>query len=166
MPEPMKLMNEELRMAAVILIQQLDNAGRVDALPEGDYPMFEIIEELDEGTCDLCLQMDGMIIERSHPDFDDAQKPAHINCRRMIAGVGKDEVGPDGDPLEPDYERPRSDLIQKHGHFMIDREKYRPLKVLAHPEGRDFVARPYVDEHGKRRVRIDWRIPPYELEAA
>ncbi len=166
MPEPMELMNEILRMTATVLIQQLDNVARVDALPEGDFPMFEIIEELDEASCDLCLQMDGMIIERSHPDFDEVQNPAHINCRRIIAGVGAKEVDPDGDPLEPDYERPSQDLIEEHGHFMIDREKYRPLRILSHPEGRDFVARPYVDEHGKRRIRLDWRIPPYELEAA
>ena len=163
MLEPMQLMNETLRMTATVLIQQLNNAARVDALPEGDFPMFEIIEEMGPETCDLCMMMDGMIIDRTHPDFDEAQKPAHINCKRIIAGVGKEEVGPDGDPLDPDYERPSSDLIEKHGHFMIDREKFRPLRVLAHPEGRDFVARPYVDDKGVRRVKLDWRVPEYEL---
>ncbi len=163
MLEPMALMNETLRMTATILIQQLANAARVDALPEGDFPSFEIIEEMGEDTCELCMVMDGMIIDRTHPDFDEVQKPAHINCRRIIAGVGKEEVGPDGDPLEPDYERPSPALIEEHGHFMIDREKYRPLRVLSHPEGRDFVARPYVDDKGIRRVKLDWRVPEYEL---
>lgn len=150
-------------MTATILLQQIENIGRVDALPEADYPMFEIIEEIDDASCDLCAMMDGMIIDRSHPDFDEAQHPAHINCRRIVAAVGKDEVGPNDKPIEPDYERPSQDLIEKHGHFMIDREKYRPLRVIAQPEGRDFVARPFVDENGVRRVRLDWRIEPYEL---
>ena len=159
-------MNEELRMTATVLLQQLENIGRVDALPEAEFPMFEIIEALDDASCELCIEMDGMIIDRTHPDFDEVQNPAHINCRRIVAAVGKDEVGPDDKPLEPDYERPSQDLIEKHGHFMIDRQKYRPLRILAQPEGRDFVARVVVDENGVRHVRLDWRIEPYELEAA
>ena len=42
-------------------------------------------------------------------------------------------------------------------------EKYRPLRVLSQPEGRDFVARPFVDKEGRRRVRIDSRVEAYEL---
>jgi hypothetical protein len=164
MPEPLELLNEELRMTAVILIQRLENAGRADALPADEFPLFEILEEIDDATCDLCLTLDGMIISRDHPDFDDLQQPSHINCRRVIVGVGADEVGPDEEPIEPDYERPSSELIDKHGHFMVDKERYAPLRVPAQPEGRDFIARAYVDEEGKRRVKLDWRIPEYELQ--
>lgn len=165
MRKPQQVMNELLRVSAQVLIQQLENAGRVDALPADKFPMFEIIEALDEASCDLCVQMDGMIIHRDHPDFEEVQNPAHINCRRVLAGVAADEVGPDDEPLEPDYERPSDELIEKHGHFMIDRERYRPLRVPSQPEGRDFVARPYVDEKGIRHVKLDWRIEPYELPA-
>ena len=153
----------ELRMTAQVLIQQLENAARVDALPADEYPLFERIEEMDDVTCDLCLQMDGVIVSRDDPDFDQMHNPFHINCRGILAGISKDEVGPDGDPLEPDYERPDPDLLEEFGHFFMDKRRYAPLRVPAHPEGRDFIARPYVDEDGIRRVKIDWRIEPYEL---
>ncbi len=166
MPEAPDIINNLLRMTANIVVMQLENIGRDEAIPADEYPYMEIIEELDDRSCDLCALMDGMIISRDDPDYDLVKNPAHINCRRILAGVGKAEVDPNGDPLEPDYERPSQDLIDEHGHFMRFPDRYKPLKVLAHPEGRDFVARPYVDSDGIRRVKIDWRIEPYELEAA
>jgi len=159
-------MNLALSMTAQVLITQLENAGGVDAAPADEYPNFEIIEVLDEDSCDLCREMDGMIISRDDPDFELVKDPAHINCRRSLAAVSKDEIGPDGNPLEPDYERPSQEMIDEFGHFMRVPGKYAPLRVPAQPEGRDFVARPYVDKYGKRRVRIDWRVPDYELAAA
>jgi len=163
MADVLDLLNQELMLTAQVCLQQLENAARVDALPADDYQLFEVIEELDDASCDLCIEMDGMIISRDDPDFDDVQHPAHINCRRILSGIHRDEIGPDEEPIEPNYERPSEEIIHKFGHFMVDREKYAPLRVPAHPEGRDFVARPYVDEEGKRRVRLDWRIPEYPL---
>ena len=45
---------------------------------------------------------------------------------------------------------------------------FQPVKAAqppptAAPEGRDSVARPYVDNDGKRRVQIDWRMEEYGL---
>ena len=157
------IINDILRVTAQITIQELENAGRVDALPADDYPLMEVVEEIDDATCDLCLDMDGMIISRDHPDFDEVQRPAHINCRRIVVGIGRDEVGPDDKDIEPDYERPAQELIDKHGHFMVD-QKYAQLRVPGQPEGRDFVARMFVADKGERHLRIDWRIEPYELE--
>ncbi len=128
--------------------------------------MFERIEDLDGETCELCMQMDGVIVSRDDPDFDQMQNPFHINCRGILAGVAADEVGPDGEPIEPDYERPAPDLLDQYGHFFVDKQRYAPLRVPAHPEGRDFIARPYVDDQGRRRIRLDWRIEPYDLEVA
>ena len=166
MPEAPDIINNLLRMTANIVVMQLENIGRDAAIPADEYPYMEIIEALDDASCDLCAMMDGQIIGRDDPDYPIVSQPAHINCRRILAGVGKAEVDPNGDPLEPDYSRPSQDLVDEHGHFMRFPEKYKPLKVISQPEGRDFVARPYVDEHGNKRVRIDWRIEPYELEAA
>ena len=163
MPDVLGILNEELRMTAEICIMQLANLATADALPEDDFRVFEILEELDDDTCDLCFELDGQNISRDDPDFDSLANPSHINCRRTLAGIHRDEVGPDGEPIEPDYERPSTELIDKHGHFMVDKEKYAPLRVPSHPEGRDFVARVFVDEEGKRRVRLDWRIPEYVL---
>lgn len=158
------LINEILTLTAQITIQELENAGRVDALPADEYPNMEIVEEIDDTTCDLCLDMDGQIISRDHPDFDEVQAPAHINCRRIMVGIGRDEVGPDDKDIEPDYERPAQELIDKHGHFMIDKEKYAQLRIPGQPEGRDFVVREFIEENGVRHRRIDWRIEPYGLE--
>jgi hypothetical protein len=150
-------------MTAAILIHNLDMAACVDALPADEFPLFEIVEENDEDTCDLCLEEDGKTISRDDRNFEDVTAIPHINCRRTIAGISKDEVGPDGNPVEPNYEPPPAHLVEKHGHFMVNREKYAPLRIMAQPEGRDFVARPVVDKHGKTRLRLDWRIPEYEI---
>lgn len=160
-PDVSDLLNDVLRMTAEVSIQQLENAARVDALPADEYPLWEIMEEIDDASCDLCIEMDGMIIDRDHPDFDDIQNPAHINCRRIMVGIGKDEVGPDDEPVEPTYERPSDELVQKHGHFMVDRERYVALRVPSQPEGRDFIAQPFVDPDGNRHVRLLWRVPEY-----
>jgi hypothetical protein len=124
---------------------------------------MEIVEEIDDASCDLCMEIDGIIISRQDPDYDEARNPAHINCRRILVGVGAGEVGPDGNPVQPSYERPSESLIEKHGHFMVNRERYAPLRIPAQPEGRDFIARPTVDKHGNTRLRLDWRIPEYEI---
>lgn len=169
--DPLELLNSELEMTASVTMIQMENLGRTDALPRDEFPNYEIVEELDDETCDLCQELDGQIVSVDHPDFEELQNPSHINCRRILVGVGADEVGPEQDdegdllPVEPDYVRPSSDLIAKHGHFMVDREKYAPLRVPAQPEGRDFVATPYVDEDGVRHVQLHWRVPPYDLEA-
>ncbi len=157
------LLNTALSLTASLTVQMLENDARVSALPEGDFPYFEIMEEIDERSCDLCAEMDGMIISREDPDFDEARNPAHINCRRILVGIAADETGPDGNPTEPDYERPSQDLIDKHGHFMVDKERYAPLRIPAQPEGRDFIAIPTIDKNGKKRLKLNWRIPEYDL---
>jgi SPP1 gp7 family putative phage head morphogenesis protein len=159
------LLNEELTMTASITVIEMENLGRADALPADEYPNYEIVEELDDATCDLCEELDGQIIGVDHPDFEELQDPSHINCRRIIVAIGADEVAPDGDPIEPNYERPSSDLIQEYGHFMVDREKYAELRIPAQPEGRDFIVTPYVDDQGLRHARLNWRVPPYDLSA-
>ena len=155
------LLNNELRMAAEVLIQQLANAATAAALPEDEFQLFEVLEELDDATCDLCMELNGQVISRNHPDFEQLENPSHINCRRILVGIHRDEVGPDEEPIEPDYERPSDEMISEYGHFMVEKEKYALLRVPAHPEGRDFIGRAYVDEQGKRRIRLDWRIPAW-----
>ena len=162
-PPDAYLLNEELESTAAITMVQMENLGRADALPADEFPAFEIVEEIDDATCELCEEIDGQIIDRDHPDFEELQDPSHINCRRILVGVGADEVDPDGNPVEPDYERPSSKLIEEHGHFMLDKEKYAPLRIPSQPEGRDFIAQSYVDDNGERHVKLQWRVPTYDL---
>ena len=153
--------NELLRITGSITVQQMENEGRVDAAPLDDYDLFEIVESITDASCDLCIEMDGMRISRDDPDFEIIKDPAHINCFRLLEAIGRDEVGPDDKPIEPDYERPSDELIDKHGHFMRFPEKYEALKVPAQPEGRDFIAKPYVGEDGKQHVMLHWRVPEW-----
>jgi len=167
-PDPEDILNEELRITAEICLQQLDNIARADALPPDEFPSFEIVEEIDDATCELCQELDGQIIDRDHPDFEELQDPSHINCRRILSGIGADEIDPTSDPddpqpIEPNYQRPTSDLINEHGHFMVDRERYAPLMIPSQPEGRDFISTNYRGDDGNLHSRLKWRVPPYEI---
>jgi len=157
-----ELLNETLRITAEITVQQLESAARDDALPRDEFPSMEWMGEIDEASCELCSSLDGQIISRDDPQYDEEQPPVHINCRCILVGIGADEVGPDGDPIRPDW-HPDPALVEEHGHFWVS-EKYTPLKIPAQPEGRDFIATVYTDDTGKLRSKLTWRVEPYEIE--
>ncbi|HUT77581.1 MAG TPA: hypothetical protein VM285_07840 [Polyangia bacterium] len=124
------------------------------AVPPADFPLAQISEILDTATCALCRAVDGKVIARSSPDYARWALPSHINCRRCMVFVSRDEVGPDGKPTQPDFEAPPQALIDKHGHFVSSPQKYEALRVPARPCGRDFIAyRPGGAEH----VTLRWR---------
>jgi len=118
---------------------RLYQMGKDDALPAGEWPLAQIIEHLDSVICPLCRSIHGMIVRKGTPEYERWRLPSHINCRRIMADIHRDEVGPDGQPTRPDFVAPPQELIDKHGHFVNDPVKYAPLRVPARPTGRDFI---------------------------
>lgn len=154
MLNPQQTVDANLRGAAFATLVEDFNLGRDAALPLDEFPFAQIIETLDERVCPLCARVHGMILDRRSPEFAQWRSPSHINCRRVIAYIGKDEVNEDGTPVVPDFQRPPDEIIQKHGHYHVDSKKYSELRVPARPEGRDFIA---VPEGRGRPARILWR---------
>ncbi len=113
--------------------------GRDAAMPADEFPLAEISESLDDRTCQLCAMLDGQIVRRDSPEYDEFRWPSHINCRRIMVYIGRDEVGPDGEPMQPTFVRPDKEIIAKHGHFHVEPDKYAELRMPARPEGRDFI---------------------------
>lgn len=113
--------------------------GRDAAMPADEFPLAEISETLDERVCQLCSMLDGQIVRRDSPEYDEFRWPSHINCRRIMIYIGKDEIDIDGEPMQPTFVRPDDDIIAKHGHFHVDPNKYAELRIPSRPEGRDFI---------------------------
>ncbi|MEK7767942.1 MAG: hypothetical protein AAB368_17055, partial [bacterium] len=97
---------------------------------------------LDGRICPLCRQLNGHILEKGTALYQRYRLPSHINCRRIMVDVHKDEVNNEGDPtratLTPDNE-PDEEMRRRYGHFIGDPKKYAPLRVPARPTGRDFI---------------------------
>ena len=154
MLNPSQTIEANLRGAAFATLTQDYNLGRDAALPQDEFPLAQIIETLDDRVCPLCASVHGLIMDRRSPEYAKWRDPSHINCRRILAYIGKDERNEDGSPVAPDFQAPPDELVQKHGHFHIDSRKYSELRVPARPEGRDFIALP----QGKGNpARILWR---------
>ena len=158
--------SDGLTISAKITIQEIDDSAPEIIMSLEEYPLVQIIEF--PGCCPLCEYMDGMIIRRDSPDFDLYARPPHINCRRVWAYIGKDEIAPDGQPTRPDWTPPPQELIEKYGHFIKDPEKFKSLRVLSQPEGRDFIVNKFHREQidpitgnvmSEIVTMIDWRIP-------
>lgn len=124
------------------------------AAPIDEFPRAQCIEVLDDRICPLCAHVDGMIFDRRSPEYSRYRLPSHINCRRVWAFIAADEVGPDGRPTQPDFEAPPQELIDAHGHFVSEPEKYAALRVPSRPTGRDFIA---YRAPGEPHVTLRWR---------
>lgn len=142
MREPDDQITYMLEATANVTVTSAHGLGRDAAMPEGEFPLAEISESLDDQTCQLCRMLDGQIVRRDSPEYDEFRWPSHINCRRIMIYIGKDEIGLDGQPVQPAFVRPDDDIIAKHGHFHVDPNKYRELRIPSRPEGRDFIFSP------------------------
>ena len=159
---------QRLTLSASVVIRDLDAEARADLADLDRWPMAQIVEVLDDRTCPLCRYMDGMVLDRRMPEFDKWVLPPHINCRRTVAYVAGDEMelGPDGKPrpIGPDFIEPPRDLIEKYGHFITNPEKDAALRVMAQPEGRDFIfARVKDADTGIITPTLFWRCEPVDL---
>ena len=130
-----------LDQTAAVTVTDLYGLGRdaYDRADDAEWPNAQIIETLDKRTCLLCRRLHGMILARTDPRYQQYKHPSHINCRRIIAFIGRRELGDDGKPLKPTFKDPDPELLRKHGHFHVDPDKYAPLRIPARPEGRDFI---------------------------
>jgi hypothetical protein len=168
MPDLPEIMNQHLTMTATVIVGELDAEARAELADLALWPLAQIVEVLDERTCPLCEYVDGMILDRRSPEFERWRNPSHINCRRTLAYVSsrEREIGPDGQPIptRPDFVEPPAALIYKHGHFVVDPERYSPLRIPAQPEGRDFVFKRIRDpESGDLVSVLHWRTRMYEI---
>ncbi len=158
---PDSTINQILNNSATATLVHDFDLGR-DAAPAREaFPLAEINEVLDDVICPLCQSLHGKIMARNSAAYEEFKRPSHINCRRIMVFIGKDEVDLDGEPMTPDFERPPQELLDKHGHFHIDPDKYAQLRIPSRPEARDFIfARGAAGEPG----RLLWR-PGLSLEA-
>ena len=165
-PEPrVDPLDEFLEKALVatgeVLVTQTIAQARDDAAPRNEFPMAERVEPGPKED-DLCQDIDGRIVRRDDPLYEEFNGPVHINCEGFWAFIGADEVDPDGNPLQPNFRRPAQEIIDKSGHFVTDPSKYAPLRVHPDPAGRHFIFRRFKDPAtGEFISVVDWQVPPY-----
>ncbi len=157
-----------LRGTTGSLVAQAWNRGWDEAAPVSEWTHGQRSERNDAVTCPLCRAANGRIVDRRRPDAARWSSAFHINCRGFLIPIHRDERdnlgnGPladfpaDGDLVvfDPDKDPvPFSELIEKHGHFVSNPERYAPLNVPARPTGRDFIA---YRRAGEQHVTLRWR---------
>jgi hypothetical protein len=123
--------------------------GKDDAIPDAEWPYSQIIEHLDKRLCALCRAVHGKIVVKGTPEHARWRLPSHINCRRILVDLHRDQRDADGKPPQPDLREPPDGvsqdawdkLVKQHGHFLNDPKKYEALRCPARPTGRDFIYR-------------------------
>ncbi len=110
-------------------------------------------------TCPLCLALDGKVMRANSAEAKRFTPPLHINCDCILTEVGDDEVGA-VDWLTPPDQDGLADLVEQHGHFVSNPDKYVALKIPAGPTGRDFTLRRTKD--GEPNI-LEWHRPRYPL---
>jgi len=155
-------LHNTVNATATLSVMDTGNMAERDVVPQDRYPLAQWISVLEETTCALCEKLNGQIIDRDSEASSRFRPPIHINCKCTLAYISRDERGPDGRPTQPDFVAPPADLITKHGHFAIDPSRYRPLKVPAFADTRQFVFK-RVKVEGKLVSVIDWLVTPTNL---
>lgn len=168
MPTALEEMDRILAITAQVIISDLTEQARAELADADLFPLVQIIEVLDDRTCLLCEYMDGMTMDRRMPGYERWARPPHINCRRTYGYISAEEMQIDEEgrpvPVEPTFVEPPASLVDKHGHFIRDPDKYAPLRIPAQPEGRDFVFKRIKDPATGRLVSVmEWRTRMYEI---
>jgi len=153
---PHAQLTQSLSGTSSVTVTHLYGLGReaISAADIVEWPFAQIIETLDNRTCPLCRRLHGLILAKTDPRYHQYKYPSHIGCRRIMVDIGKGELGDDGKPLLPDFRDPPKALLEKHGHFHIDPDKYSALRIPSRPEGRDFI---YVPGKGGAPHKLIWR---------
>jgi hypothetical protein len=145
-------LQKSLQATATITVAELHNEGMAAANNPQEWPFAQISEILDNRTCPLCRRVDGMILRVGTPEHAKWRQPSHINCRRTLIYISKDEQN-----VRADFEEPEPELIKKHGHYHVQPDKYAELRIPAEPAGRHVVARRVKNlETGEIGTRLDW----------
>lgn len=147
-------LNRSLEATASIATAELYNEGKSAANDPEQFPYARISEHLDGRTCNLCRHVDGKVLPVGSREYGEYRAPSHINCRRILAYIHKDETGRK-DLLE--YDPPGEELIRRHGHYHLDPKKHAALRIPAEPAGRNVVVRRVRNlETGRVETRLDW----------
>lgn len=157
-------MDTVLTATAAVVYTELRNLAEDLTLPEEEYPLARILEIEDTRTCPLCREVNGMVIRRGTAEWERWRKPSHINCRRAFSYIPRDAKDDDGKPILPDFREPPPDIIAKHGHFILDPNKYEPLRVPAYADTRQFVVRTRKVGY-KRYALLEWLVTPSPADA-
>jgi hypothetical protein len=147
----------KLAATAAATYTEITNLAEDLALPQGEYPLAQIIETLDENICPLCQHLHGKIIQRGTPEWEEYRLPSHINCRRAFAYINQEDAADN----PPDFEPPPPSLLQKHGHFHADPRRYEPLRAPAYADRRHFIVRRTKLPTGIIATILDWLTKPF-----
>ena len=147
MPDLASAVNNLLSGTTGALTARLYEIGKDAATDAAEWPLAQIIEHLDKRICDLCRHVNGRIVRKGTAEHARWRLPSHINCRRIMVDIHKDEVDNEGNPTQPDLTEPPAGvskeawqkIIGQHGHFLNDPLKYKALRLPARPTGRDFI---------------------------
>lgn len=147
-----KTLNRSLKATASLALTELFNEGKSAANDPSEWPLAKISERMDGDTCPLCASVDGKILKVGTPEYRQWKQPSHINCRRILVYIHKDEAAD-----HPDFEAPDPELIRKHGHYHLNPEKHAALRIPAEPAGRQVIVRRVKDlATGEVRTVLDW----------
>lgn len=124
--------------------------GKSEATDAAEWPWAQIIEHLDKRLCDLCRAVNGKIVLKGSPEWLRWHLPSHLNCRRIMVDIHRDEQNNEGQPPTPDLKEPPDGmdadtwkkLVKQQGHFLDDEKKFAHLRLPARPTGRDFIFSP------------------------
>jgi len=146
-----------LEITGSLLITETTNEARLDVAQAAGVRRVQWSANLETRTCALCRYLDGKVFEAKSAPWN---PPAHINCDCIWIAVEDDEVG-DVDAFDP-ADPALADLVDSHGHFLTNPEKYQPLRIPSAPGGRDFVAvRKKVGDQVITEIR--WNRPRYDV---
>lgn len=149
---------QAINIVGKLLVRETTNEARLFVLQGSGYDRAQWSAAIEPAPCPLCASLDGKVFDTATAPYN---PPAHINCDCIWIGVEADEVGSVDafDPTDPYLQ----DLVDKHGHFLTNPDKFSPLRIPASPGGRDFVFRRRNTPDGLQSS-LEWRRPRYQID--
>jgi len=146
-----------LEMAGSILITETREETRLAVAAQSGTGrvMFSGVGD----DCPLCASLQGKVFRADSEEARRFTPPLHPNCDDLWVAVGDDQVGA-VDWFTKRDEEAFKPLIEQHGTFVTQPDKYEELRVIAGPSGRDFTFR-----RGKKGERgtVEFHRPRYKL---
>lgn len=90
------------------------NSGRDIVAEEAGVKRIQYSAILDKNTCDLCRELDNMIIDAGTEEAKRFKPPIHSKCRCIYAYVLPEEQP----QPKVNFEIPSEELLKKHGHLV------------------------------------------------
>ena len=105
--------DKELDGTASVVVGESINRGRNEIVASGEFQAAQYSAILDERTCDLCADMDSMVVDIDDPNFDRFTPPVHSNCRCIWVYIRKEE-----ERVVIDWVTPDQAMIDKNGKLV------------------------------------------------